>query len=112
MAERKSTDAHLRAVNEYNKKIKRKSLNLHIENDADILDHLDTIGNYNDYIKSLIRADMASHTIRVRPGSTFTDDEQWTVVRISGDDAMIESASGKRVAMKIRDIENLMQRSR
>lgn len=56
-ATRKYQDAHIRRLN----------ISLNDNTDQDILTHLETVSNYNGYIKALIRADIA------RTSSTTAD---------------------------------------
>lgn len=53
------TDAQKRAQAKYEKSgvIKRVTLKLHINNDDDIIAHLNTKDNVNGYLKELIRKD-------------------------------------------------------
>lgn len=56
---RKSTEAQLKASAKYDKaNTKGIYLKLNIKTDADILKHLETVGNKQTYIKALIRDDM------------------------------------------------------
>ena len=61
MNEEEKRLAHSRATTKYNEKnVKQLKLNLNRKTDADIIDHLGTIGNVQGYIKELIRRDMDS----------------------------------------------------
>ena len=57
---KKSTDSRLKAVAKYDKaNTKSIFLKLNIKTDADILAHLETVGNKQGYIKELIRKDIS-----------------------------------------------------
>jgi len=59
MAERKSTDAQIRAHQKYNAKAtKQVPLRFNLKTDADILERLYSTDNIQGYIKKLIREDM------------------------------------------------------
>lgn len=50
---------HTKAANAYHKRASRQyHLELHKENDADIIHKLETVDNKQGYIKALIRRDM------------------------------------------------------
>lgn len=50
---------HTKAANAYHKRAsKQYHLELHKENDADIIHKLETVGNKQGYIKTLIRRDI------------------------------------------------------
>jgi len=50
---------HTKAANAYHKRASRQyHLELHKENDADIINKLETVGNKQGYIKTLIRKDI------------------------------------------------------
>lgn len=54
-----ATKAQIKASNKYDKEnTKQISLRLNKKTDADILDHLETVGSKQGYIKELIRQDM------------------------------------------------------
>ncbi len=58
MTENKSTsEAHLRAVQKYKQKVKRITLEFH-PTEGEMWEHIQSQGNKQGYIKSLIRADM------------------------------------------------------
>lgn len=51
--------AHNRATAKYDaENVKKVTFKFNLKTDADILKHLETIGNKQGYIKDLIRADM------------------------------------------------------
>ena len=51
--------ARVRASIKYNEvNVKQIKMNLNLKTDADILEHLATVGNVQGYIKNLIRQDM------------------------------------------------------
>ena len=51
--------SHTDAAIRYNKaNVKQVKMNLNLKTDADILEHLATVGNVQGYIKNLIRQDM------------------------------------------------------
>ena len=51
--------SHADAAIKYNRSnVKQVKMNLNLKTDADILEHLATVGNVQGYIKSLIRQDM------------------------------------------------------
>lgn len=59
--DKKSTEAQLRANAKYDSKTAKKfGLKFNIYTDADILDRLASVDNFQGYIKSLIRADIES----------------------------------------------------
>ena len=59
----KNTEARLKANAKYDKKtIKGMYLKLNRNTDADIIEHLETVGNKHGYIKDLIRTDMKRDT--------------------------------------------------
>lgn len=59
MTEEEKRKSHIQAVAKYNRKNTRsKLLTFNIKNDADILSHLDSVGNATGYIKNLIRKDL------------------------------------------------------
>lgn len=59
MTEDQKRKAHVIAVAKYNReKTKSKLLTFNIKTDADILSHLDSVGNVTGYIKNLIRKDL------------------------------------------------------
>lgn len=47
-----------RAIEYMKKHTKRFVLNLHLEKDKDIIEHLKTVSNKSEYVKGLIREDM------------------------------------------------------
>lgn len=47
-----------RAIEYMKKHTKRFVINMHLEKDRDILDHLESVGNKSEYVKGLIREDM------------------------------------------------------
>lgn len=54
-----ATKAQIKASNKYDKEnTKQISLRLNKKTDADILEHLETVGSKQGYIKELIRQDM------------------------------------------------------
>lgn len=56
-----ATKAQIKASNKYDKEnTKQVSLRLNKKTDSDILNHLETVGSKQGYIKELIRKDMAS----------------------------------------------------
>lgn len=56
-----ATKAQIKASNKYDKlNTKQISLRLNKNTDADILEHLETVGSKQGYIKELIRRDMAN----------------------------------------------------
>ena len=60
MAERKSSDAHIRANTKYNaEKTKQVPLRFNLKTDADILEKLYSQESIQGYIKQLIRNDIA-----------------------------------------------------
>ena len=55
-----ASKAQVRASNKYDKEnTKQISLRLNKKTDADILEHLETVGSKQGYIKELIRADIS-----------------------------------------------------
>ena len=55
----KQKKAHSKATTKYNQSnVKQVKLNLNRRTDADIIEHLATVGNVQGYIKNLIRQDM------------------------------------------------------
>lgn len=51
--------SHTDAAIRYNRaNVKQVKMNLNLKTDADILEHLTTVGNVQGYIKNLIRQDM------------------------------------------------------
>lgn len=51
--------SHSIAATKYNEKnVKQIKMNLNLRTDADIIEHLATVGNVQGYIKDLIRKDM------------------------------------------------------
>ena len=51
--------SHTDASIKYNRSnVKQVKMNLNLKTDADILEHLATVGNVQGYIKNLIRQDM------------------------------------------------------
>jgi hypothetical protein len=51
--------SHTYASIKYNRSnVKQVKMNLNLKTDADILEHLATVGNVQGYIKNLIRQDM------------------------------------------------------
>ena len=51
--------SHTDATIKYNRSnVKQVKMNLNLKTDADILEHLATVGNVQGYIKNLIRQDM------------------------------------------------------
>lgn len=83
---RKSTEAQLKASAKYDKSnTKSIFLKLNIKTDADVLEHLETVGNKQGYIKELIRKDMngshesAAPSNQILDGS-FTEGETVTVM--------------------------------
>lgn len=51
--------SHMDASIKYNRSnVKQVKMNLNLKTDADILEHLATVGNVQGYIKNLIRQDM------------------------------------------------------
>lgn len=51
--------SHANAAIRYNRaNVKQVKMNLNLKTDADILEHLATVGNVQGYIKNLIRQDM------------------------------------------------------
>lgn len=62
MANETRTRTRTQQKNEYNKKtFKQFLVTLHKENEADLIEWLDTWENRNGYVKQLIRADMEAH---------------------------------------------------
>lgn len=60
---KKSTEAQIRAAAKYDKNnTKLVQLKLNKKTDADILEHLETVGNKQGFIKDLIRKAMAGET--------------------------------------------------
>jgi len=54
-------ESHRKANMRYSQKMEKQvKINLHKENDADIIAALETCGNVQGYIKALIRADQAA----------------------------------------------------
>lgn len=54
-----ATKAQVKASNKYDKEnTKQISLRLNLRTDADILEHLETVGSKQGYIKQLIREDI------------------------------------------------------
>ena len=57
---RRNGGAAQRKWSELNKlRRKQKAFYLWLPQDADIIEHLESVNNFSDYIKSLIRADMS-----------------------------------------------------
>ena len=62
---RKSSDARLKAVAKYDKaNTKSMMLKFNLKTDADILEHLETVGNKQGFIKQLIRASITENIIK------------------------------------------------
>jgi hypothetical protein len=57
MAEKKTSEAQLRAVKKYKEKVKRITLDIQ-PTEEDLWNHIQQQPNKQGYIKSLIRADM------------------------------------------------------
>ena len=57
MAERKTSEAQLRAVQKYKKKVKQMNLEFH-PTEMDLWEHIQSQEKKQTYIKNLIRADM------------------------------------------------------
>ena len=56
---KKTSDAHIRAIDKYNKSnTKSMALRFNLKYDTDILEKLDNVPSKLGYIKSLIRADI------------------------------------------------------
>ena len=47
-----------RAKDKYKAKCKRKEFSMNPDTDADIIEHLESVENFNQYVKMLIRADI------------------------------------------------------
>lgn len=95
---RKNSDARIKANAKYDK-VNTKSvfLKLNVKTDADILEHLETVGNKQGYIKELIRKDMngvtAAPVNKILEGS-FTEGESVTVL-INGEKHKRKVRGGK-----------------
>ena len=59
MTEKKTSDAHLRAVQKYKQKVKRITLEFH-PTEEDLWQHIQNQPKKQTYIKDLIRADIES----------------------------------------------------
>ena len=85
---KKSSEAQIRAAAKYDKaNTKSVFLKLNVKTDADILAHLETVGNKQGYIKNLIRNDMQTiETVNTKEiiSGDFKEGE-FVTVRIEGD---------------------------
>ncbi len=85
---RKSSDARLKAVAKYDKKhTKSVMLKFNLKTDADILEHLETVGNKQGFIKHLIRASITQDIIKNTKEIIEGDFEagEFVTVRVDGD---------------------------
>lgn len=86
---RKTTEAQMKASARYDKaNTKSVFLKLNVKTDADILAHLETVGNKQGYIKQLIRNDMQcvdapEPSMKIISGS-FTEGEE-VIVMVNGE---------------------------
>lgn len=53
------SEALVRAQKRYDSQCRQIKLKFHVEGDADVLEKLDTVANKQDYIRGLIRMDIA-----------------------------------------------------
>lgn len=84
---KKSSEAQIRAAAKYDK-VNTKSvfLKLNVKTDADILAHLETVGNKQGYIKNLIRNDLQTiETVNTKEiiSGNFIEGE-FVTVRVDG----------------------------
>lgn len=83
-----ATEAQKRASEKYNKEhTKTTLLRFNKKTDADILAHLDTVGNKQGFIKELIRASITQNIIKSKKEIISGDflEGEFVTVRVEGD---------------------------